>query len=138
MKRADKIKKIFDIYKDELPVHKFGDSESIFYTLIKIEKITRKKNDQYEAYTTDCNAYLPIKEKYLDEILISDLKFVSISMAIDKRKKSLIRLNKMALKLKGRELDLVLESINTINKEVEQLNLKQKEHEDNFSTFKQY
>ena len=106
MNRQDKIEKIYNLYKDDHKVYQFDKNQSaIFDTLLKIERTITAKKEVYEAYYTDCEAYMLVDDEFLDFILINGLKASGKKVLLDKKYNQLESLERYLEKSNAKEKD---------------------------------
>lgn len=129
MNRQDKIEKIYNLYEDSYKVFQLDQNQTaIFDTLLKIEKTIHVKKESYEAYYTDCEAYMLVDEEFLDFILKHGLKPSGQKVLLDKKYAQLESLNNYLEKANAKEKEFYKKKIAEKLLEIEKVQSKLTEY----------
>jgi len=129
MNRQDKVEKIYNLYEDSYKVFQLEKNQTaIFDTLLKIEKTTHLRRESYEAYYTDCEAYMLVDEEFLDFILKNGLKPSGQKVLLDKKYAQLESLNNYLEKANAKEKEFYKKKIVEKTSEIERVQSKLTEY----------
>ena len=129
MNRQDKVEKIYNLYEDSYKVFQLEKNQTaIFDTLLKIEKTVHLAKESYEAYYTDCDAYMLVDEEFLDFILKNGLKPSGQKVLLDKKYAQLESLNNYLEKANAKEKEFYKKKIAEKISEIEKVKSKLTEY----------
>ena len=129
MNRQDKVEKIYNLYEDSYKVFQLEKNQTaIFDTLLKIEKTVQLEKESYEAYYTDCDAYMLVDEEFLDFILKHGLKHSGQKVLLDKKYSQLESLNNYLEKANAKEKEFYKKKIAEKLSEIEKVQSKLTEY----------
>jgi len=129
MNRQDKVEKIYNLYEDSYKVFQLEKNQTaIFDTLLKIEKTVSLEKESYEAYYTDCDAYVLVDEEFLDFILKHGLKPSGQKVLLNKKYAQLESLNNYLEKANAKEKEFYNKKIAEKISEIEKVQSKLTEY----------
>jgi len=129
MNRQDKVEKIYNLYEDSYKVFQLEKNQTaIFDTLLKIEKTVHLEKESYEAYYTDCDAYMLVDEEFLDFILKHGLKPSGQKVLLHKKYAQLESLNNYLEKANAKEKEFYKKKIAEKLLEIEKVQSKLTEY----------